>query len=174
MVMRLFFAWQINRLLRRNKFEAAEAACRYHIKRSPRDAGYHYLLSRVLWKQQSLDEAVEELRVTIGLRAATLSADRIDLVRILLEAGRYEEVLRECEHLTDPNFHKVSGIFRKMHEYAAYEARYQAYVGLESYHEAKQALELMLPYQKGRGREQLLENIRVCEGLLDKQNRAGS
>ena len=163
----------MTRLLRQKQFEAAETVCRKRIKRSPRNAEYHYWLGRTLWRQEQFDEAVKELRVAIGLRKATLSADRIDLIRVLLEARRYEEVLKECEHLTDPRFHKISGVFKKMHEYAAYEAKYQAYVGLRRYREAKEILKLLLPYQRGKGRDQLLHNIKVCEEFLVREDIEG-
>jgi len=140
----------------------AERICRDNIKHNPKDLLAHKWLARTLWKQQCLEEAIDEFQLAISFQRTTLTADRLDLIKLLLQAEHYERVLHECDKLLDPTFNRAFGIFKQAKQYAAYEARYQAYLGLKDYRNAKQALLAYLPFHKGKGRQQVLRYIEFC------------
>ena len=166
LIRQLVFIGRAALLLHLGRYDSAESFCRSAVKKSGTHPVHHEWLAKTLWKQGRLDEAVQEYRVAIALRKTTLSMDRIDLIRILLGAHQYNEAIIECQKLLSPTSHKVSGMFRKMHEHVAYDSLYQAYVGLGDYQRAKDALVKLLPLLSHRGRAQALRNIAVCEQYI--------
>ncbi len=165
----IVFIGRVGFLLLRGQYKAAESLCRKGIHKLPRDPVYHEWLAKTLWKENRLDEAIQEYRVAIGLRRHAFSADRIDLVRLLLQAKRYEETLVECKRLLDPQFHRVSGVFKALHEYTAYDSMYRVYSGLGDYQKAKEALVQLLRFQKGRARTQIIKKIQEIERFQENQ-----
>ncbi len=154
-------------LLARKQYKAAELLCRKGVRLSPSDPVCHAWLAQAVWKQGRLEEALQEYRVAIGLRRGALSADRIDVIQILLEGKKYEEAITESQKLLDPNFHRISPFFRSVHELTAYRSLYEAYFALGDYAQAKEALVRLLPYyKKQKSREGILQRLRLCEDYL--------
>lgn len=162
------FITRVSLLLLNRRYHAAEALCRKGIAMSPISAVYHDWLGRALWRQGRLEEAIEEYRTAIGLQRATFSAQRIELINILLEAKRYEEVIAESQKLLDPQFHRLSLLTSGLHQYTAFSNMAQAYAALGDYHRAKEAwTELLKFHKKGKGKAQVLSNIAVCDAHLN-------
>lgn len=127
---------------------------------------YHEWLGKTLWKQSRFEEAIQEYRVAFGLQKAVYLADRMDLIRLLLEARHYEEAITESQKLLDPQFHKISPFFRGPFEYTAFDSLYQAYACLHDFARAKEALIKLLPFYKGQSRAKILHMIHICEEHL--------
>ncbi len=170
----IFICW-VALLLARRRYQQAESFCRAGINFSQETPLFHEWLAKTLWRQARLDEAIQEYRVAMALRKATLSADRMDLIQLLLEAERYEEAIVESQKLLNPQYHRVSTFFKKAHEYAAFKGMYQAYVQLGDFKHAKETLYHLLPfYKKGSKRyTEMLEKISTCEGYSRRSQEEG-
>ena len=160
------FISRISILFFQHRYQTAEELCRKGINIAPRNPVYHEWLGKILWKESKLEEAIQEYRVAIGLQKATLLADRMDLINLLIEAKHYEEALAESHKLLDPHIHKISVFFRSVHEYAAYNGMYKSYIGLQDFGHAKEALIQLLPFYKGKNRQDIFQKISTCEEYL--------
>ncbi len=169
---RFVFSLQVATLLFFKKQAMAEAICRRKLVLRPTSSFYHRWLGRTLYQQRRLIEAIQEQRLAIARYKITYSADRIDLIRMLLEAKQYQEVIVECQRLIDPQFHQVSGLFKAMHLYAAYENMYKAYLEMGEYLKAKEAISQMLLFHKGKARQQIAQKIEEIEKLIQTEGQS--